>query len=1236
MRLDELLGQHGLQDLEHLSGGSFTDLVDGYCRELSDSAGDAIETLEQQEQLPKGIISCVKKATSLILDFNHNLAVLPSFCKLCFLISTLLSELSNKNLLCQYTVILLQSLAKITQSLISSSAFKSLFSTPLSSRHSLCTTDTYLAGLTKASAPLSDLISLVIELATITLLSNSNKTDGRATNYIQLLEFIAIHGPLLSFIGCVDSDEKQAERAHVQVLTVVERVIPSSILHILTHRASTLKTGASDVSASSEVKRLLVAIRQYMFSMHSLSMYAHNYEKRQDMYHRLEHSESDSEESDQRPNTNSLNCTTDYCFSDIDAQFSLDEVSFLKLYANTGLRSLNKALVIFIVSTQRKNSIDSMKRWLGDLYSCTPPSGRQITALAILLIEGMFFKGLKSYAPLSGFLTDLSEVYFMMNDMSVSARIIDIFVAIQESGPMGRDYVRAILYRNMLKNRLSTSTLCRKQGVYLLQALFPVSEEVELMSLDLDSLISALEDSDITVQEAAMTCSIAILSKYYDCMPFAKRSKLLSNVLESTFDISATIRSLAVNGLVELHKVPSLRADISSFAYNNREKLSLLLLDSAQGNRLSVKTSVQRAYVRFVCNIAHDAALLSASDASSPEASSSASQYRVLTTSMRLFYCTVYAHLLSGNFQILSSIFPTPTQTLLDVREENSTNKEKTDASGSEALMSFLQNIIISMGYLSGPLVSAVVRYFKQDIELMKQPETRLLGYAAVLKTLLSLACYLYEIISTTVEDKEVTEYMIREHAEPATEFCNPLSTLLYLMVDIYNCVLVEQDSVSRPNLRARRRNMGSLIKDLTSEWCSGCTLKFLTFIKEAFYKTPYKGLTDNDPLHVVVLAFYLEKLVMQLDAELCEKDRKEESLFRKSHSIEFSDAAISFAKSFDQSQSMGLASQYLGFLCQLQGFTAIDSEHLGDIDLSTLVAERKEYEASGSLLELSGTTNYKRVVMRYYSKELLGTGHALDVVKEAIVDITKLIASVQFWEENGEKDGKQGHTEQLTLACCCKLWSTLCYLYTYWLLSSENILPKDLGEAWTAGISLIVFSCTYLFKTLYHSNLRDVSITISDKSYSILSLLAGIGIDAVIVSLLINIDASYSFLVTQLIVQLRNYFMEEDAHSSAFTLRTICINNEGALGRIFNTEELESGSTTIVSLLLQKCILAVIERAREHKAERQMQLFCTISKLIASASLEDSNLRDAIFTLMEPDPKKTYYDLLLLARCLD
>lgn len=68
---------------------------------------------------------------------------------------------------------------------------------------------------------------------------------------------------------------------------------------------------------------------------------------------------------------------------------------------------------------------------------------------------------------------------------------------------------------------------------YTFQELFPVSEEAELISLDIDSLISALGDSDTTVREAAMACSIAILSKYYDCMPFAGRSKLLSIFLRA-------------------------------------------------------------------------------------------------------------------------------------------------------------------------------------------------------------------------------------------------------------------------------------------------------------------------------------------------------------------------------------------------------------------------------------------------------------------------------------------------------------------------------------------------------------------------------------------------------------------------------------------------------------------------------------------------------------------------------
>lgn len=127
MRLNELLEQYGLQNLENLSPGSFTDLLDTYCRELNGSAGNAIDVLEEQEELPKAIVVCIRKATSLLLDSSHNLAVCPSFCKFCSLLFTLLSELSSKKLLSQYSMLLLQSLAKIAHSLSSSSSFSSPF-----------------------------------------------------------------------------------------------------------------------------------------------------------------------------------------------------------------------------------------------------------------------------------------------------------------------------------------------------------------------------------------------------------------------------------------------------------------------------------------------------------------------------------------------------------------------------------------------------------------------------------------------------------------------------------------------------------------------------------------------------------------------------------------------------------------------------------------------------------------------------------------------------------------------------------------------------------------------------------------------------------------------------------------------------------------------------------------------------------------------------------------------------
>lgn len=1240
MRLNELLEQYRLQNLENLSPGSFTDLLDTYCRELNGSAGNAIDVLEEQEELPKAIVVCIRKATSLLLDSSHNLAVCPSFCKFCSLLFTLLSELSNKKLLSQYSMLLLQSLAKIAHSLSSSSSFSSLFSASPSSRRSLYTKDTYLASLSTSSTLLISLISLGTELATITLLSNSNRSDGRVANYIQLLEVIATHGPLLYFIGCTDLDDVQTEHVQVQMLAMVEKIIPSSILHILTHRASCLKVNTSDALASSELKRLLAGIKQYMFSMYALSIYAQGHEAKQD----AEGSESYSEDSDQRLDINNQDSTTSYWLSDIDANFSLDEMSFLRLYASTGLSSLNKALVLFITSTLRKTSMDSMKEWLGELYSFIPPSGRQITALAILLIERLFSRGLKSYAPLSGFLLDLSEVYFMMTDMGVSVRIIDIFVEIQASGPIGREYVSTVLYRNLLRNRLSATSLRRRQAIYLLQELFPVSEEAELISLDIDSLISALGDSDTTVREAAMACSIAILSKYYDCMPFAGRSKLLSNLLESTFDTSSTIRSLAINGLVELHKVPSLRADISSFAYNNREKLSLLLLDNTQSGESNIKASVQHAYIRFICSIAHDAALLSTS-----EASSSTSQYKVLTTSMRLFYCTIYSQLFSGNLAILNNIFPTPIQTLLDAREESSTSKEGADSSGGEVFLSFLRNIIVSMGYLSGPLVEAVVKYLSDDIDSMKQPETRLLGHAAVLKLLLSLACYLYEIITVSMENEEVIRYVTyeRDHeydtgrietksVESTMEFCNPLSMLLRLIPEVYSHVSLEQTNVSKSELRARRRSMAPLVGDLTREWCSGCSIKLLAFLKEICYT----GTDSKASMHAMVLAFHLEKVVMQLDSELRDNEHTEGPPFKESYSTEFSNAAVSFARSIGQSYLIEPATWYLECLCHTHDCALISAECVDVIDLSILIAERTDYEVDESLLGLSGATNYKRIIMRYYSKDysksFIGANNALDVVKETIVGMAQLLVSVYSWKTNKTENDDHKYMERLILTCCCKAWSLLCYLYTHWLLSDDDVLPQELEDMWTAGIGLVLFFCTYLFKTVYRSSLGDADIIISDRSYSMLSLLAGIGIDAMIISLLINLSISYSPLATQIIIQFHNYFMKNDVRSSSFTLKAICINNEGVLGKVFSTEELETGPGALMSLLLQKCTSVMLERAKAHGAERQRCILCIVDRLITSKSLEDLSLRDAIFTSMEPDSKKVYYDLLWLAKCLD
>lgn len=226
---------------------------------------------------------------------------------------------------------------------------------------------------------------------------------------------------------------------------------------------------------------------------------------------------------------------------------------------------------------------------------------------------------------------------------------------------------------------------------------------------------------------------------------------------------------------------------------------------------------------------------------------------------------------------------------------------------------------------------------------------------------------------------------------------------------------------------------------------------------------------------------------------------------------------------------------------------------------------------------------------MRYYSKDysksFIGANNALDVVKETIVEMAQLLVSVYSWKTNKTENDNHKYMERLILACCCKAWSLLCYLYTHWLLSDDDVLPRELEDMWTAGISLVLFFCTYLFKTVYRSSLGDSDIIISDRSYSMLSLLAGIGIDAMIISLLINLSISYSPLATQIIIQFHNYFMKNDVRSSSFTLRAICINNEGVLGKVFSTEELETGPGALMSLLLQKCTSIMLERAK-HMAQ--------------------------------------------------
>lgn len=266
---------------------------------------------------------------------------------------------------------------------------------------------------------------------------------------------------------------------------------------------------------------------------------------------------------------------------------------------------------------------------------------------------------------------------------SVIKRFLHILEQLNQASRAGKEYVRDAVYASLQRYKHAQNPVCRRNSLAILQAIFPVSDDPDVVTLDIEFLKVSLSDPDASVRRVAIEASSCILGRYYDGLCFSGRSILLGTLLELLLDSVPSVRMAAVKAVADLHRVPSLRETVSMAVYDNRERLSLLLLDTG-GSRAA---SVQCAYIRLICSVAGFGNLLT--DDSKPKIG-----YRDLAFSMRLFFRGVFIQLLATPKQALRSLFP------LGLREFASQG----ECVETQTLINFLLKTALIMGS-SAPLV---------------------------------------------------------------------------------------------------------------------------------------------------------------------------------------------------------------------------------------------------------------------------------------------------------------------------------------------------------------------------------------------------------------------------------------------------------------------------------------------------------------------------------------------------
>ncbi|TNJ29986.1 hypothetical protein GMRT_13566 [Giardia muris] len=273
---------------------------------------------------------------------------------------------------------------------------------------------------------------------------------------------------------------------------------------------------------------------------------------------------------------------------------------------------------------------------------------------------------------------------------SVIRRFLHVLERLSQTGRGGKEYVRDSVYASLQRYKHAQHPVCRRNNLAILQAIFPVSDDPDVVALDLDFLKVSLSDPEPSVRRAAIEASSCILSRYYDGLCFSGRSILLGTLLELLLDSVPSVRMAAVKAVADLHRVPSLRETVSMAVYDNRERLSLLLLDT-DGSRAS---SVQCAYIRLICSVAGIGNLVT--DASRPKIG-----YRDLAFSMRLFFRGVFIQLLATPKQAIRTLFPLGLRAFVP-------QEECTEA---QTLVNFLLKTTLIMGSASPLVLRQTVLY---------------------------------------------------------------------------------------------------------------------------------------------------------------------------------------------------------------------------------------------------------------------------------------------------------------------------------------------------------------------------------------------------------------------------------------------------------------------------------------------------------------------------------------------